>query len=54
MQTVAQRLILVFMLVGILAIASAFVFRTFALFSWLLALAAIITASIILLRQHDK
>jgi hypothetical protein len=54
MQTVAQRLILVFMLVGILAIASAFVFRTFALFSWLLALAAIIAASIILLRQHEK
>ena len=54
MQTVTQRLILVFMLVGVLAIASAFVFRTFALFSWLLALAAIIAASVILLRQPDK
>jgi hypothetical protein len=54
MQTVAQRLILVFMLVGVLAITSAFIFRTFALFSWLLALAAIIAASIILLRQPDK
>ncbi len=54
MQTVAQRLILVFMLVGVLAIASAFIFRTFALFSWLIALAAIIVASIILLRQRDK
>ena len=54
MRTVAQRLILAFMLVGVLAIASAFVFRTFALFSWLVALAAIIAASIILLRQHDK
>jgi len=49
----AQRLILVFMLVGVLAIAAAFIFRTFALFSWLVALAAIIVASIILLRQHD-
>jgi hypothetical protein len=54
MRTVAQRLILAFMLVGVFAIASAFVFRTFALFSWLLALAAIIAASIILLRQPDK
>ncbi len=54
MRTVAQRLILAFMLVGVFAIASAFIFRTFALFSWLVALAAIIAASIILLRQHDK
>jgi len=54
MRIVAQRLILVFILVGVLAIASAFVFRTFALFSWLLALAAIIAASVILLRQPDK
>jgi hypothetical protein len=54
MRTVAQRLILVFMLVGVLAIASTFVFRTFALFSWLLALGAIIAASIILLPQHEK
>jgi len=54
MRTTAQRLILVFMLVGVLAIASAFVFRTFALFSWLVALAAIIVASAILLRQPDK
>ena len=49
----AQRLILVFMALGVLAIASALVFGTFALFSWLLALAAIIAASIILLRQRD-
>jgi hypothetical protein len=54
MRTVAQRLILVFMLVGLLAIASTFVFRTFSLFSWLVALISIIAASIILLRQQEK
>ncbi len=54
MRITSQRLIITFILVGVLAIGSAFLFKTFALPSWLIALAAIISASIILLRQPDK
>ncbi len=54
MRITSQRLIITFILVGVLAIGSAFLFKAFALPSWLIALAAIIAASVILLRQPGK
>jgi len=54
MRITSQRLIIIFMLVGVLAMGSAFLFKAFALPSWLIALAAIIAASVILLRQPNN
>ncbi len=54
MRMIAQPLIIGLMLVGAVAIGVAFVFKTLALLSWLVALLAIISASIILLRQPYK
>ena len=54
MRVIAQPLIIGLMLVGAVAIGVAFVFKTLALLSWLVALLAIISASVILLRQPYK
>ena len=53
-RVIAQPLIIGLMLVGAVAIGVAFVFKTLALLSWLVALLAIISASVILLRQPYK
>jgi len=51
MRKMAQPTIIVLMLVGVVAIGSAFAFKALALLSWLVAVLAIMAASIILLRQ---
>ena len=54
MRRITQPIIIGLMLVGAVAIGSAFAFKGLAFLSWLVAVLAIMTASVILLRQPYK
>ncbi len=54
MRKMAQPTIVALMLVGAAAIGSAFAFKALAFLCWLVAIFAIIAASVILLRQPYK
>ena len=54
MRRIAQPTIIGLMLMGVVAIGSAFAFKALALLSWLVAVLAIMAASVILLQQPNK
>ena len=51
MRKMVQPIIIGLMLLGVVAIGSAFAFKALALLSWLVAIFAIFAASVVLLRQ---